>query len=198
MGEYTDAVRRERATELERLGSDRGLIALTGADLSATGIRRAVAAGDLAVADVVASWDDEDFAAAAGTIREQAAELSAPLDESVAAAPEDPVAAALASQKSFPERAGAAFVGYPLVADGRYLQAVSFFVNEADDDAAAAFRSARDGAQSLQDRGGERLGALDDAESEAAVGAAIDVVDAAYAWYVETLEGMGLDPKTVC
>lgn len=198
MGEYTDAVRRERATELERLGSDRGLIALTGADLSATGIRRAVAAGDLAVADVLASWDDDVFATAAESTREHAERLSAPLDDPVAAADDDPVADALTSCEDFPERAGAALVGYPLVADGRYLQAVSFFVNEADDDAAEAFRDARAGAESLLDRGEERIGALDDAEAEAAVGAAVDVIDTAYAWYVETLERMGLDPKTVC
>jgi hypothetical protein len=205
MGTISTAIRGQRTTELERLGSDRGLIALTGADLSEATIRRRLAASDLAVATQFSMWADqaEDPAAdlferAATQTREHAENIGAPLETAVDPASEDMLAAAMASQESLGGRLGAGLVGYPLVADGRYLQVVSFFVNEADERGANQFREVRTATQELLDSGEDLLGTMDEQTQTIAKTAALDLVDAAYSEYVSTLEGLGLDPKTVC
>lgn len=194
MGEYTDTVRAEQATELERLGSDRGLIALTAADLSESTIRRRIAETDLAAASVLGNW--EGFAEVAESKRSHAERIAEPLSDPIEPADEGPLTAFLETCEGDHERVGAGMVGSPLVLDGWYLQAVSYFVNEANEAAADEFRTVRSETRTLRERGEERLDALDDPDR--AVAAAVSLVDGVYAWYVETLEEMGLDPKTVC
>ena len=197
MTDVTAGVREARATELERLGSDRGLLALTDADLSGETIRARLAASALAVAAVLESWREEDgpagdaFAETAARNRDHA-ETIAP---GATAAEADPVAEALSSHPETAARIGAGLVGYPLVADGRYLQAVSFFVNEADEASADEFRTVRTETSEALDTA---AALLDEDDADAAEAAAIAVVDEAYEAYVESLDAMGLDPKTVC
>lgn len=196
MGELADAVRAKRATELERLGSDRGLIALTDADLSGEAIRDRFAGVLLAVAGVYNRWaDDSDgrFEEAETTTREVAETVAA--TTAVDPADEHPVIVHLDTLEGNTERVGAGLVAAPMIFDGWALQGVSFFVNEADERNADRFREARSALDDLV-AAGER--ALGDEQQEPATVAATDLISVAYDDYVETLDGLGLDPKTVC
>lgn len=194
MGEHADAVRADCATALERLGSDRALIALTDADLSGETIRRRIAETDLGAASVLESW--QGFDETAESKRGHADRIAEPLSNPLEPPSDDPIAGHLQTCETPAERVGAGLIGYPLIVDGWYLQAVSFFVNEAEESAADEFRSVRSETRAVLEAGEERIGELDDPEA-ARVGAGT-LVDAVYEWYVETLAGMGLDPKTVC
>jgi len=199
MGSIADAVRADRAMKLERLGSDRGLLAVTDADLTDETVRERLAATDAAVAAVLDDWaaaaDDpaaSAFASAAETKREHVADLDADaLDAPDPGA--DPIAATLSGIDGIDARFGAGLVGYPLVADGRYLQAVNLFVNEADETSADQFRTIRSETADLIDRGESMVD-----NAGATTTAALDVVDAAYEAYVDSLDALGIDPKTVC
>lgn len=188
-------VRAEAATELERLGSDRGLIALTDADLSPAQIRTRIAGVLAGVAEYYERWasEDDDFATAAATARTLAEAVAG--EASIEAATAHPAVASLADFQERPARAGAGLIGAPVVLDGWALQAVSFFINEADEEAADQFRAVRDGLDELIETGES---ALEDDDREQAAKAALDLVTTAYEAYVETLDGLGLDPKTVC
>lgn len=194
MDSIEDHVRAEAATELERLGSDRGLIALTDADLSAETIRERIANVLAELADVFEHWASEEndpFQAAATDVRELADTVA---DETVEPATDHPLVAHLRSVDGHAERVGAGLVGASIVLDGWALQGVSFFVNEADRTGADEFRDVRSGLDTLAERGEAVIGD----ERETAVAAALELVDVVYADYVETLDGLGLDPKTVC
>lgn len=197
MQSIADAVRSQRATQIERLGSDRGLLALTGADLDPETVRERIATTDAAVAAVLADWAEtgdgeaaDSFAEAARTKRDHVQRL---VGDDPGGEASDPVAAALAAADSTDERVGAGLVGYTLVADGRYLQAVNLLVNEADEAGADQFRTVRSETAALADDAGDLV-----ADTDAAVGAAVAVVDAAYDAYVADLEALGINPKTVC
>lgn len=184
-------VRAEAATELERLASDRGLIALTDADLSAATIRTRLAGVLAGLADVYAEWGDDTFEEPAETATELADGI---VPEPAEPASDHPLVAHLRTLDGHAERVGAGLVGAPLVVDGWTLQGVSFFVNEPDERAADEFRTVRSGLDELAERGESEIG--DDRETGAE--AALDLVAVAYDDYVETLDGLGLDPKTVC
>jgi predicted lipid-binding transport protein (Tim44 family) len=210
MDSIEEHVRAEAATELERLGSDRGLIALTDADLSTDTIRQRVAGVLGGLASVYEQWADVDgngeqadnFASAAETARELAetAAGEAAVEPATGQADTEPATdhaavAALDSLDDPASRAGAGLIALPLVLNGWALQAVSFFVNEADEAAADQFRTIRTGLDELVATGET---AIESEDLDRATEAALDLVDAAYEDYVETLAGLGLDPKTVC
>lgn len=194
MDSIEDRVRAEAATELERLGSDRGLIALTDADLSAETIRSRLAGVLAGVATVYEQWaaEDEVFATAAETAHELAETAS---NGQVEPATDHPLVAALDEIDGSTARVGAGLVGTPLILDGWALQGVSFFVNEVDEAGADDCRAVRSGLDDLTAAGED---AVEGDEREAAADAALDLIAVAYEDYVETLDGLGLDPKTVC
>mgnify|MGYP000459968552 CR=1 FL=1 len=194
MDSIEDRVRAEAATELERLGSDRGLIALTDADLSAVTIRSRLAGVLVGVGTVYERWASEDdvFATAAESAR-GLAETAAPHD--VDPATDHPIVTFLDGVDDRTARVGAGLVGVSLVLNGWALQGVSFFVNEADETAADDFRKIRTGLDDLLAAGEDTVA---DDERAVAVDAALDLIATAYEDYVETLDGLGLDPKTVC
>ena len=217
-----DAVREQRATELDRLGSDKYLIAATGADLSSGPVLRTVARSAAGARDVYAQWaegeSDEVAAAfadaadreadayervvAAGDLGEVAAD-SADGAEAVGDAadgPEAAVTAALQGTEGTVERVGAGLVGRPLVVDRTLLQVVSFFVNEADENRAQLARELRSDADARLEAGTALLDSVaeSDEDVERAQAAAARVVADAYAAYADALEAMGVDPKPVC
>ncbi|GGO00802.1 transcription antitermination protein [Haloarcula pellucida] len=195
--ETLDAVREEAGTELDRLGSDKLLIAATGADLTPAAVREAAVTREVGVADGLSGWADdagaasEAFATAAGAARDRADRIDAD--------PGDPDALAdhLQTVASTDARVGAGLVAVPLIADRFYLQVVNFFVNEADEAGADTFRDLRADASDL-DPARDALSTLDDEGRDVARDAAVGAIEAAYADYAETLEGMGLDPKPIC
>ncbi|WP_123535793.1 rubrerythrin family protein [Halosimplex salinum] len=214
--ELVDAVREKRATELDRLGSDKYLIAATGADLERAPVLRTVAESAVSGRETFERWSEAavgDLATAFGSAAETEAAHFDRVVESLSALPnddaeadatidaaDDPLHAALAEFDGAVERLAAGFVGRPLVADRARLQAISFFVNEADEVRADLARDLR---SDTQDRLDEGIALLDatcetDADWERAQRAAEGVVEAAYDEYVDALEAMGVDPKPVC
>jgi len=211
-----EAVRESQATELDRLGSDKYLIAATGADLERAPVLRSVAESAASGRDAFRRWAEAATGEAA-TAFETAADVEVDhfdrVAESLAALPDDgadaaatidggdaPLTDALAGFEDPAERVAAAFVGRPLVADRALLQVVNFFVNEADENRADLARELRSDAQRRLDEGADLLDAVceTDADYERARRAAEEVVAAAYDDYATALEAMGVDPKPVC
>jgi len=207
---FTDTVREDEATALHRLGSDKYLVAATGADLSAPAVLETVATTAASGRDTFAAWADGASEPAAGTFA-AAAETEAAAYDRVAEAlaeegsdppeadPGDAVHRALQAADDTVERA-AAMVGRGLVCDRARLQVVNFFVNEGDRGRADLARELRTGATDQADDGAALLADRcdGDADWDCARETATEVVSAAYAEYAEQLEAIGVDPKPVC
>jgi len=202
-----DEVREARGTELDRLGSEKALLAVTAADLSGGTILGTVALSLSGLRSTLEGWAAEAdagpareaFAGTASSLEAEYERVVAELDAEPSGDPPAPIPTVRAFDRP-PERVGAALVGHGLVFDGVLLQAVSFFVNEARTRRADLARDLRSAATDRVDDGASALDSLcaGDGDWERARAAATDVVDAAYADYAETLDGMGIDPKPVC
>jgi len=193
-------VEEETATELARLGSDKGLLAATGATLEPDAVWEAAATREAGVADALESWVAEtgspDTVVAAFSTAATAAGGRLARTDATPGSP-DALSAHLDTLDGAPSRVGAGLVAVPLVLDRFYLQVVSFFVNEADEASADAARELRSGASDLGPAR-DALGALDATARETAREAAITAVGVAYDEYAAALEEMGLDPKPIC
>ncbi|WP_276270619.1 transcription antitermination protein [Haloarcula litorea] len=198
-----DAVRDGAATELDRLGSDKLLVAATGASMTTETVAGVALARERGVAATLDDWAGTVDGPAADALRRAGAAAGERADRIAAAVADadpgdgDALTAHLAGVEGTAARVGAGLIAVPLVADRFYLQLVSYFVNEADEGRADLFRELRTSASDL-DPAGDALGVLDEGGRERARDAALDAVDAAYEDYAETLRGMGLDPKPIC
>jgi len=192
------------ATELDRLGSEKALIATTHAALDRDTVLETAAMTERRAADTFGQWAADEsanhvataFADVAAQERdhyERIAELgSVDIDDP---AP-DGLHEFLRSLESTDERIAAGLLARPLASSLSLLQVINFFVNEADRAGAATFRELRSETTEQVDRGVELLDSIEvTADAEAAAGEAISIV---YSEYVEALEGMGIDPKPVC
>ncbi|KAA9406190.1 transcription antitermination protein [Haloarcula sp. CBA1131] len=197
-GATIDAVRDQTETERDRLGSDKMLIAATDATLETEAVLTAAATRESGLADILGRWADEsdsDVATQFGAAAEAAAERADRIDAD--AGDPDGFIDHLETVSGTARRVGAGLVAAPLLADRFYLQVVSFFINEADEQRADTFREIRGEASALDD-GEAALGHLSESERETAAAAATEAIEAAYDDYAETLEAMGLDPKPIC
>jgi len=205
---FVDAVRGACGTELDRLGSEKALIAATAARLERQQVLGSALAAERRAAETFDAWADDEtddrareaFAATADRERDHADRVRA-LGE-LEASPPDPDALHehLRGVEGSVERVAAGLVARPLVASRSLLQVVNFFVNEADTAAADTFRSLRSDTDDTVADGAALLEALcaEEADWERALSAAEDAVAVAYREYADTLEGMGVDPKPVC
>lgn len=197
-GAAIDAVRDRTETERNRLGSDKALIAATDATLETEAVLTAAATRESGLAAVLNRWaaeTDGDVAAQFEATADAAAERVDRIDADVGDC--DGFIDYLERVDGTAERVGAGLVAAPLVADRLYLQVISFFVNEADEQRADTFREIRRAASALDDAE-TALGHLSAAERETAAAAATDAITAAYDEYAAALESMGLDPKPIC
>jgi hypothetical protein len=204
---FVERIRETKQTELDRLGSDKALLAATRADLSAETTLETVALALGGLRTTLSEWADEvTTETATDALGGAATSLGEEYDRVVAELDADPTGEAPAPVPTIrsydrPQaRVAAALVGHGLVFDGTLLQAVSFFINEADPRRADLCRDLRSGANSRIDAGATALDDLctDEDDWNRAEGAAIDVVEAAYRDYTGTLGDMGIDPKPVC
>ena len=193
------AVEEATTTERSRLGSDKALIAATGADLSADAIWAAAATRESGLADALDSWVSDAGDDAVTDAFDRAGQAAADRAARIGASPGDPDALSthLGTLEGTPARVGAGLVAPALVLDRFYLQVVSFFVNEADEGSADVVRALRSEASDL-DSARDALAALGESERERAQDAAVEAVGVAYDEYASTLDSMGLDPKPVC
>lgn len=202
--DFLDSIRDETKTPLSRLGSSKSLYADTEGEMEPDAVIAAAIADERAAAATFEAWADDTegalgdaFADAAALAREHVDELD---DRTDAEPPEaSAIYDALADLDGTVERLGG-FVGRSLVVEKKADQRTGFFVGQADPQTSQVFRGfAEDGDAQLEQAVDLLAGQCeDDGDAERAEAAAIDIVEVAYEEYVETLEGMGVNPKDVC
>ncbi len=202
------AVREDRATELDRLGSEKSLVAVTDARLDQATVFGAAAAAEARAHDTFTAWaDDEPVAPAREAFRTVAAteadhyeRVAALVDDPPTDPAPDPLHDHLRGVDATVERVGAGLIGRPLVASRSLLQVVNFCVNEAARDAADLFRELRADSDATVETGADLLDTVctDTADYERASAAAADTIAVAYEAYAARLDALGIDPKPVC
>lgn len=206
-GDFQASIETERQTELDRIGSSKRLVALTDATLDDETVLRAAAASEAAAAVVFEEWAAdadgdarEAFASFANHEREHCERICDELGDDVDVdADPGAVHETLRGVESTVERAGG-MVGRGLVAECTLTQFVSYFVNQADEQRADLFRDLKDETQSDTGAAVDLLESAADGDDdwEVALAAALEVVDAAYEEYVDALESMGVNAKSIC
>jgi hypothetical protein len=201
-------VREACATELERLGKEKALIATTQASLNRIDVLQAAAMAEARAQTTFELWATtesntsarEAFETAAVTEADHRTQISDLLDEPIEEPDMDPLHRYLAELESTPERVGAGLVGRPMAAERTLLQVVNFFLNEADSTTTDEFRAIRGETQAMITTGASLLETIcdDAADWVVAQQAAESAIGTVYDDYAETLSGMGLDPKPVC
>ena len=199
-----ERVREQKRTELDRLASDKALIAATGATLEADAVLGIVAESERALSALYGEWAEqtaitdasETFAAEADAATGNADRLDADRDG-------ETTGASLTRTVAFEETVEAVaggLVGQSLVLDGTLLQGINFFVNEGAERQADALRDVRTAVNNRTNDGSVLLTSLCETEEDwaRAETAIADVIEAAYGEYVERLSEMGIDPKPVC
>ncbi|WP_424002222.1 rubrerythrin family protein [Haloarcula salina] len=196
-----DAVRDDQQTELSRLGSSKTLYADTRGEMDADAVLGAVAAREAAAQETFDAWSDDADESAAGLFADAAAGAAERREGIDAEATDRTPAmhAVLDDLDETVERLGG-FVGWTLVDKKVKEQATGFFTGQADPQTASTFRSAGGDVEELREDAADLLDTVCDSEDDwdAAEGAAVDAIQAAYDEYVETLEDLGVNPKPVC
>jgi len=196
-----DAVRDDQQTELSRLGSSKTLYADTRGEMESDAVLAAVAAREAAASETFEAWSDDADESAASLFADAATE-AAERREAVDAEAADRTPAmhdVLDDLEDTAERLGG-FVGWTLVDERVKGQVTGFFTGQADPQTASTFRSAGGDVADLREDAADLLESVceGDEDWDAAEAAAVDVVQAAYEEYVETLEDLGVNPKPVC
>lgn len=205
---FRETVERDRRTELDRLGSNKLLVALTGAQLDARSVLAVAADSEENARQTFADWAHDETDDGAAAAFEAVVERERDHRRRVLAAMDDPYEpetggathAYLRGLDGTVARIAAGMVGRPLVALETHAQIVSFFINEADSARADLFRELREETESTLERG---LGLLDercetDDHWATACGPAEYVIECAYDEYADALREMGVEPKNVC
>jgi hypothetical protein len=205
---FREEVESAKATELDRLGSEKLLVALTDASLDRESVLAVAADSEYAAAETFRAWADDETEAAARDAFEAVREQERDHYERVVAhlpdhdPPESrgPMHAYLRGLEGAIERVGAGLVGRPLVSTRAHTQVISFFVNEADEGMADLFRDLKAETGEELDRGLEILTVLCESEEdwERARATAEYVVQVAYDDYADGLEGLGINPRPIC
>ncbi|WP_435116941.1 rubrerythrin family protein [Halolamina sp. C58] len=202
--QVTDAKR----TQLNRLGSNKLLVALTDADLTPRRVLEAAADSEHAAHTTFTAWAEDEpndlaretFAAVAEREADHRERVLDAMDGEYEPNDGGALHEYLRGREGAVLRVAAGMVGRGLVADRTHQQVVSFFVNEADNARADLFRELRRETASGTERGLELLETLCESESDwtDARDVAEYTIQVAYDDYADALRGMGVDPKPVC
>lgn len=206
--EFVDRVRSSNERALDRLGSEKALVATTAGSLdratvletAAAAEARAVETFDQWLADETGDHAREAFETARDREREHRDRVVAFGDLSSVEPEPDPLHEHLRDLDDTVDRVASGLVARPLVGSRTFLQVINFFTNEADEDGAALFRELRAETDEQIDQGAEVVETVcrSDEDWDRASTAASETIDVAYDEYAERLEGMGIDPKPVC
>ncbi|MFB6111094.1 MAG: rubrerythrin family protein [Halobacteriaceae archaeon] len=204
---FIERVEDENRTALSRLGSSKSLYAETQGEMAAGTVLAAAADAEYHAAETYRTWAAEETNAEAKTAWATTADEEATHYDRVTAEiegehePSGPPAIQreLREMTDPVERAGG-FLGRTLAADRSKSQVTGFFVGQAEPGLASLFRDFGDDLDAQRDRALDVLHAVctDETDWDRAMEAATTAIQAAYDEYVETLEGMGVDPKPVC
>lgn len=189
-------------TELTRLASEKALLAATGARLEPDVVLELLADTERRLGTVYSDWAgqaptaSETLSGAAERAAENASRLTAEQDSR-------PDVDGLVTTTEFEDivaAVGGGLVGSSLVLDGLFLQAINFFVNEADEGRADLVRGVRTANDTRQADGAALLDTLCETDEDwtRAETTARDVIETSYESYVERLDAMGIDPRPVC
>jgi hypothetical protein len=204
---FRETVEESKRTELDRLGSSKLLVALTGARIERERVLEVAAHSEHAARETFRAWaadePNEDARAAFESVAEQEGRhlerVLAALDREVDLADGGPMHAYLRGRDDTVERVAAGMVGRPLVSLRTHTQIVGFFVNEADETGADLFRDLKSETAAVIDDGTALLGSLcGDDDWERAASVAEYVIQVAYDDYADSLTEMGLGVKDVC
>ncbi|WP_435119570.1 transcription antitermination protein [Halolamina sp. C58] len=200
---FLQQLRDAHGTELSRLSSSKAVYALTGGEMTGDAVRTGTARELHDLTSVLDEWPETSEDEAADLFADAAvfAATSAGNFDTEAAsdAATSITADALAGRESDVERLAGAAAAL-LVLEELAGQLVGFFVGDADRTSADEFREFRSELAEYRDDAADLLAERcgDDADRTTANEVGADVIDGAYDWYVETLEGMGVEPKNVC
>ncbi|MFB6302458.1 MAG: rubrerythrin family protein [Haloferacaceae archaeon] len=206
---FRETVEDGMETELDRLGSNKLLVALTDADLTTAAVLRVAAHSEHAARETFRAWAADEDDPLAREAFEDAAEREAEHLERVLDALDDPdfdpadggpMHAYLREREGAVERVAAGMVGRGLVSVRTHGQVISFFVNEAEERRADLFRDLRAETRASLERGLDLLDALCDDEGDwkRARMVAEYVIQVAYDDYADALTDLGLDPRPIC
>jgi len=202
--DFLDAIRDDRQVPLSRLGSSKSLYAETGGEIEPDPVIAAALADERAAAATFDEWADDTegplgdaVADAADIAREHATDLESRTDAEV---PDQPAMYDTLADLSTTVECLGGVVGRSLVASKKTTQRSGFFTGQADPQTAQLFRGFREDVTAQRDQAVDLLASQceSDDDWDAAVAAATAVIQTAYDEYVETLEGMGINPKDVC
>jgi hypothetical protein len=205
---FRESVEDATATELNRLGSSKLLIALTDAELTDEAVFAAAAHSEHAARNTFESWADDEsdpeacevFSAVAEQERKHYERVAANLPEGFD--PEDggPLHSYLRGLDETTPRIAGGLVGRGLVSVRTHLQVIGHFVNEGNTAAADLFRDLRAETEESLERGlgllSERCAGEDDWER--ARGPAEYAIRVAYDDYADSLSSLDVDPKPLC
>ncbi|WP_254536893.1 rubrerythrin family protein [Halomarina litorea] len=205
--EFTATVREECAQELDRLGSEKALVATTAAQLEDDRVLESAAQAEQRAIETFEQWSTTEANTEAQTTFERI--LGQEQDhydriaehlETVSEADEDELHEYLRGLDDAIERVAAGVVARGMVSSRSLLQTINYFVNESDEATADLFRDIRAETDEQVESGARLLADLcaEDAQWERAQTAAVQTIQLAYEEYAESLEGMGIDPKPVC
>ncbi len=205
---FVETVSEENQTALSRLGSSKSLYADTGGDIDTEPVLEATADAEYAAWQTFLEWaddeaDDEVRAAFEATAEEEQDHYET-VDGKLADDEYEPnevpnLHEYLRDREDTTERVGA-FVGRILASQRSKDQVVGYFVGDADPQTASLFRGFGEDLDDQLERAKALLTDVceTDEDWERAQKAATGAIQAAYDEYVETLEGMGANPKPVC
>lgn len=205
-GAFLEDLKASKATQLDRLGSNKLLLALTDADLETESVLQAAAVSEYAAAETFREWaaDETDerarelFDAVAEQERDHLDRVTAHLDGFEPPEAPGPMHAYLRGLDDTLPRVAAGLVGRGLVSTKSHTQIIGFFVNEADRELADLFRDLRAETEAEIEDGLAYLTSADADTDGGAMAAAEYVIQVAYDDYADGLRGLGLDPKPIC
>ncbi|QIB74205.1 rubrerythrin family protein [Halogeometricum borinquense] len=199
----------EKQTELERLGSQQLLVALTDADLTRERVLEVAAASEHAARETFRKWADDEESKTAqeafATVAEQEdahlRRVTNELDEEWESDDEPgPMHSYLRGRTETVERIAGGMVGRPLVSHQTHNQLIGFFINEADEATADIFRDLKAETNETLEAGLDLLEEVCATEDdwETAQMVAGYTIQLAYDDYADALQGLGFDPRSVC
>ncbi|WP_222915199.1 rubrerythrin family protein [Natrinema sp. SYSU A 869] len=205
---FVDTVNEANQTALSRLGSSKSLYAETEGEIETEPVLEATADAEYAAWQTFREWADDEADDDARAVFETTAAEEEDHYETVDGKladdeyePEDVPALHeyLRDQADTVSRVGA-LVGRILASQRSKDQVVGYFVGDADPQTASLFRGFGEDLDDQLERAKALLETVceSDEDWDRAEEAATGAIQAAYDEYVETLEGMGANPKPVC